>query len=137
MLPTHHPPAYHLTTPSALLCAGPNPKLEPSAGVHWFDGDGMIHAVKFSGGKASYCNRWVDTARLRQEQKAGWPVAVKSEWPARQSCSDVLPLQRGGRWRSRVSGLRHQKARSGVLLFAAFPKYGAEERSLQGVLCGS
>ena len=83
------PPPTHEIHPfnTSQLCsarhrAGPNPKLQPSAGYHWFDGDGMIHAVRFSGGKASYCNRWVDTARLEQEQKAGWPLVAKSECAA-------------------------------------------------------
>jgi carotenoid cleavage dioxygenase len=63
----------------AFVRTGPNPKLTPEGGYHLFDGDGMIHAVKIGGGKASYCNRWVETARLAQEEKAGWPVTVKSE----------------------------------------------------------
>jgi hypothetical protein len=59
--------------------AGPNPKLTPGGGYHLFDGDGMVHAVRIQGGTASYCNRWVQTSRLAQEEKAGWPVATKSE----------------------------------------------------------
>lgn len=66
----------------AFVRTGPNPKLTPEGGYHLFDGDGMIHAVRIGGGKAAYCNRWVQTARLAQEEKAGWPVAVKSECPA-------------------------------------------------------
>ncbi|KAI3427019.1 hypothetical protein D9Q98_006961 [Chlorella vulgaris] len=57
---------------------GPNPKLPPLGGYHWFDGDGMVHAVTFhGGGKATYCNRWVKTARLAQEQDIGAPLTVK------------------------------------------------------------
>jgi carotenoid cleavage dioxygenase len=37
----------------------------------------MVHAVRIQGGTASYCNRWVQTSRLAQEEKAGWPVATK------------------------------------------------------------
>lgn len=44
-----------------------------------FDGDGMAHAVRIKAGSASYCNRWVQTARLRQEERAGWAVGTKSE----------------------------------------------------------
>ncbi|KXZ51784.1 hypothetical protein GPECTOR_11g228 [Gonium pectorale] len=45
---------------------GPNPFFKPVAGYHWFDGDGMLHAVRLRGGKASYCNRFVKTERLAQ-----------------------------------------------------------------------
>lgn len=49
-------------------------------GYHWFDGDGMVHAVTLGGdGSAAYCSRWVATARLAQEQRIGAPLAVKSE----------------------------------------------------------
>lgn len=39
----------------------------------------MIHAVRIAGGRAIYCNRWVETARLEQEERAGFPLAGKSE----------------------------------------------------------
>lgn len=42
-------------------------------------GDGMLHAVRIRGGKASFCNRWVRTSRLDQEEKAGWALHTKSE----------------------------------------------------------
>jgi carotenoid cleavage dioxygenase-like enzyme len=38
---------------------------------HPFDGDGMLHSVRFSGGKASYRNRFVRTRGFEEEQKAG------------------------------------------------------------------
>jgi hypothetical protein len=41
------------------------------------DGDGMVHAVRIKDGKAAYCNRFVDTARLQHERKAGYGVFSK------------------------------------------------------------
>jgi carotenoid cleavage dioxygenase len=50
---------------------GPNPMFEPLGAYHWFDGDGMVHAVELHGGRASYRNRWLDTPGLRHERAAG------------------------------------------------------------------
>ena len=44
---------------------GPNPAYEPPGRYHWFDGDGMIHSLRFEDGRASYHNRWVASAGLR------------------------------------------------------------------------
>jgi carotenoid cleavage dioxygenase-like enzyme len=38
---------------------GPNPAHTPANLHHWFDGDGMIHAVHFENGKAEYRNRYI------------------------------------------------------------------------------
>src|SRR5215510_16160387 len=40
---------------------GPNPIFAPRGRYHWFDGDGMVHAITFRDGKATYRNRWVRT----------------------------------------------------------------------------
>lgn len=51
---------------------GPNIKYMPkSERVHWFDGDGMIHAFRIKDGKIFYCNRYTQTPRLQQEMKYG------------------------------------------------------------------
>ncbi|MGH7893036.1 MAG: carotenoid oxygenase family protein [Candidatus Binatia bacterium] len=50
---------------------GPNPAYEPLGRYHWFDGDGMIHAITLQGGRASYRNRWVKSAGLAEERAAG------------------------------------------------------------------
>lgn len=50
---------------------GPNPAFEPEGRYHWFDGDGMIHAIKIENGRASYRNRWVESEGLKEERKAG------------------------------------------------------------------
>ena len=50
---------------------GANPRFEPKGRYHWFDGDGMIHAVEFANGTATYRNRYVRTAALAREEDAG------------------------------------------------------------------
>jgi carotenoid cleavage dioxygenase-like enzyme len=53
---------------------GPNPRFAPKGRHHWFDGDGMLHAVSVSGGKVTYRNRWVHTAAFDREAEAGEPL---------------------------------------------------------------
>lgn len=48
-----------------------NPLRPPVQRYHPFDGDGMIHAISFGGGTASYHNRFVRTAGLEAEEEAG------------------------------------------------------------------
>lgn len=50
---------------------GPNARQTPKGKYHWFDGDGMLHAVAFADGKVGYRNRWVATDGLAREQQAG------------------------------------------------------------------
>jgi carotenoid cleavage dioxygenase len=50
---------------------GANPQFSPSGRYHWFDGDGMVHAVYLDGGTARYKNRWVETPGLLHERAAG------------------------------------------------------------------
>jgi carotenoid cleavage dioxygenase len=55
----------------AYMRNGPNPVFAPKGLYHWFDGDGMVHAVYFRDGKASYIRRWVRTKALRDELARG------------------------------------------------------------------
>ncbi|WP_417624888.1 carotenoid oxygenase family protein [Paremcibacter congregatus] len=55
---------------------GPNPVFEPNCKYHPFDGDGMVYAIYFKDGKASYKNRWVRTDAFQKEAEAG-----KAIWP--------------------------------------------------------
>lgn len=50
---------------------GPNPQFAPRGRYHWFDGDGMIHALTIRDGEAHYRNRWVRTQRFQMEREAG------------------------------------------------------------------
>ena len=50
---------------------GPNPAFEPIGRYHWFDGDGMIHAIRLEDGRAFYRNRYVKSEGLLEERTAG------------------------------------------------------------------
>ena len=61
-----------------LLRNGPNPIGADPAAYHWFTGDGMLHGIELSEGRAlSYRNRWVRTDRvaaaLGEEPASGQP----------------------------------------------------------------
>ncbi|MFD6224392.1 carotenoid oxygenase family protein [Nocardia asteroides] len=47
--------------------------IDPSR-YHWFDGDGMVHAVFLRDGRATYRNRYVATAGLQVEREQGKAV---------------------------------------------------------------
>eukprot|EP00741_Cyanophora_paradoxa_P007413 tig00001128_g7172.t1 len=42
--------------------------------LHWFEGDGMLHATTLRSGKASYRNRFVRTPSFEMESRAGRPL---------------------------------------------------------------
>ena len=48
-----------------------NPVHQPLGKYHPFDGDGMLHSIRFRDGKASYRNRFVRTEGFVAEQAAG------------------------------------------------------------------
>jgi carotenoid cleavage dioxygenase len=53
---------------------GPNQKTAPAAGdraMHFFDGDALIHAIRFDDGKASYRGRFAQTESFVREQQEG------------------------------------------------------------------
>ncbi|GAB1820492.1 carotenoid oxygenase family protein [Herbidospora sp. RD11066] len=50
---------------------GPNARFPMAGRYHWFDGDGMVHAVHFENGTARYRNRWVRTKAFEAESAAG------------------------------------------------------------------
>ena len=53
---------------------GANPKYPPPGRYHWFDGDGMVHAMHFDNGRAVYRNRYVATEALAAETAAGHAI---------------------------------------------------------------
>ena len=72
---------------------GPNPVyVADVAAYHIFDGDGMIHQVEFKEGKATYRNRFVDTAGLRKERaKGSWIWKGMSQTMVDMAAGNPLP----------------------------------------------
>ncbi|KAJ6348936.1 hypothetical protein OIU77_006514 [Salix suchowensis] len=68
----------HGSLPSCLDGAyirnGPNPQYLPRGPYHLFDGDGMLHSIRISQGKATLCSRYVKTYKYTMERDAGAPL---------------------------------------------------------------
>ncbi|XP_068652733.1 probable carotenoid cleavage dioxygenase 4, chloroplastic [Aristolochia californica] len=58
----------------AYIRNGPNPRYLPRGPYHLFDGDGMLHSLRISGGRATLCSRYVRTFKYMAEEKAGCAV---------------------------------------------------------------
>jgi len=70
---------------------GPNPRRGVSG--HWFLGDGMVHAVAVSGGKALwYRNRWVRTPRFKGE-----PRSPETLWDLHHALANTNVIAHGGK----------------------------------------
>jgi carotenoid cleavage dioxygenase len=67
---------------------GPNRRFEAPGRYHWFDGDGMLHAVRFEGGRVQYRNRWVQTLALQEETAAGHALWQGIKDPPRRDRPD-------------------------------------------------
>jgi carotenoid cleavage dioxygenase len=62
-----------------------NPQFDPPGRYHWFDGDGMVHALTFDDGQVSYRNRWIRTEAFAREAEAGralWPGILEPTDPS-------------------------------------------------------
>jgi len=76
-----------------------NPVHQPLGKYHPFDGDGLLHSIRFHDGKASYRNRFVRTAGFVAEQEAGralWsglaqmpPRSERPGWGAQGALKDA------------------------------------------------
>lgn len=62
-----------------------NPVHHPIGRYHPFDGDGMLHMMRFSGGKAQYKNRFVRTKGFEAEAEAGEALWAGFTEPPRKS----------------------------------------------------
>ncbi|CAO2819689.1 unnamed protein product [Amaranthus hypochondriacus] len=58
----------------AYIRNGPNPQFLPRGPYHLFDGDGMLHSIRISNGKAILCSRYVKTYKYTIEKEAGHSV---------------------------------------------------------------
>lgn len=67
---------------------GPNAYFQPDWRYHAYDGDGMLHAVRFQHGKVSYRNRWIQTRALQKEIGAGKALWKGLKEPLRKDCPD-------------------------------------------------
>ncbi|GER26752.1 carotenoid cleavage dioxygenase 4 [Striga asiatica] len=54
---------------------GPNPQFTPTGTYHYLDGDGMLHLIKITRGKATFCSRYVRTHKYETEREIGRPIA--------------------------------------------------------------
>ena len=50
---------------------GPNQRFKSTGRMHMFDGEGMIHQVQLTGGKAYYSNTYIRTPRYLTNEKKG------------------------------------------------------------------
>lgn len=58
----------------AYIRNGPNPQFLPRGPYHMFDGDGMLHSIRISSGRATLCGRYVKTYKYLTEREVGSPV---------------------------------------------------------------
>ncbi|KAM1097201.1 hypothetical protein ACFX13_014949 [Malus domestica] len=70
----------------AYIRNGPNPQFLPQGRpYHLFDGDGMLHSILISQGRATLCSRYVETYKYTVEREAGYPL-----FPSIFSCFNGL-----------------------------------------------
>ncbi|PIN16458.1 9-cis-epoxycarotenoid dioxygenase [Handroanthus impetiginosus] len=58
----------------AYIQNGPNPQFMPRGPYHLGDGDGMLHSIKISRGKATFCCLFLRTYKYLLEHDLGYPV---------------------------------------------------------------
>ncbi|KAK6247482.1 hypothetical protein QUC31_019047 [Theobroma cacao] len=63
-----------LTLNGAYIRNGPDLQNQPHHFLDFFFGDGMLHCLQLSNGRARYCSRFVKTYKHRLERDAGYPI---------------------------------------------------------------
>ncbi|KAH6824456.1 nine-cis-epoxycarotenoid dioxygenase 4 [Perilla frutescens var. hirtella] len=61
----------------AYIRNGPNPQFIPKSPYHFFEGDGMLHVIRISQGKATFCCRYVKTHKHAVEREIGRPFVPR------------------------------------------------------------
>lgn len=75
---------------------GPNPRFSPIGSfLYPLDGDGMLHRVVLSGGRARYTNRFVRTPMVVEEEAAGHAIWPGIATPWRPDAEEVGPMLAG------------------------------------------
>ena len=76
---------------------GPNRRYAAPGRYHWFDGDGMVHAMHFENGRARYRNRCVRDRGVRAESEAAgsalWTGVMESPTGNPVGTARGLPLK--------------------------------------------
>ncbi|KAJ6671684.1 CAROTENOID CLEAVAGE DIOXYGENASE 4 CHLOROPLASTIC-RELATED [Salix viminalis] len=77
----------------------------PNGPLHFFEGDGMLHSLKLSGGQATYCSRYVRTYKYLLEKEAGLAffsnkllALCESDLPYVISLTQEGDMETLGRW---------------------------------------
>ncbi|KAG5541344.1 hypothetical protein RHGRI_021245 [Rhododendron griersonianum] len=76
---------------------GPNPQHQPRGPYHLFEGDGMLHSVMLSQGRATFCSRYVKTYKYKLERDTGSPMIpnfFSGFYGLRDLCPGVVALGR-------------------------------------------
>ncbi|KAE8657201.1 putative carotenoid cleavage dioxygenase 4 [Hibiscus syriacus] len=58
----------------AYIRNGPNPQYFPRGSFHLIDGDGLLHSLRISQGRATLCSRHVKTYKYTTERNLGSPI---------------------------------------------------------------
>ncbi|GAB2224192.1 hypothetical protein Droror1_Dr00004942 [Drosera rotundifolia] len=87
---------------------GPNPYLPQQGPYHLFDGDGMLHCVRISGGRITFCSRFVRTYKLINEEEAG--VAIVPNFFAAFN-GVAASFARGAVYLSRMAALHYDRSK--------------------------
>ncbi len=77
-----------------LFRIGPNQKTPPAAGnraLHFFDGDGMVHAIRFDDGAATYRSRFARSESFKREQEEGFYCIGGGNLPPDRAIEDPPP----------------------------------------------